>query len=127
MALATGSVETIPSLFSIGTNEDSKTRREEAISWRTSHIERRSINVNNRGTMESGEKRREGGRKTLEDWRDARPDRLACSPTPTVPGMHRGSLLGLVELSFCMFCLEIWLASPRPIVPSVKAAFVTGI
>ena len=105
VVLAAGSVETIPSLFSIERDEErsSKTRRKEAISWRTSHIERRSITVNNRGTMESGEERREGGRKTLEDWRDARPDRLACSPTPTVPACTVVPCSGLSSYRFVCF------------------------
>lgn len=75
--------------------------------------------------MESGEERREGGRKTLEDWRDARPDRLACSPTPTVPACTVVPCSGLSSYRFVCFASRSGFASAY--VPSVKAAFVTGI
>ena len=55
-------------------------------------------------------------------------DRLACSPTPTVPGMHRGSLLGLSSYRFVCFAWDLagFASTTRAYVPSVKAAFITG-
>lgn len=117
MVLAAGSVETIPSLFSIERDEErsSKTRRKEAISWRTSHIERRSITVNNRGTMESGEERREGGRKT-----GVMPGLIDSPVHRLLQYRHAPWFLARACRAIVLYVLPRDLASPRPMFPRLR-------